>query len=112
MKVRVIDNGAEHFIGFHEHIRRRPGDVFEIPNQPRRLPRASEQKRIEADERAKANYEAIKDKDGKIPRLYSFEWMEPAPGERESTSTAQQALDKRSADIKLEKAGAKTADVI
>lgn len=112
MKVRCIDTGAEHFIGFFDHIRRRPGDVFDLPTQPRRALKASETKQIEHDERAKASYEAIKDKDGKIPQGFSFVWMEPAPGERESTSTSQQALDRKSADIKAEKAGAKTADVI
>lgn len=112
MKVRVQDTGAEHFVGFHDYARRRPGDVFEIPNHPRRPLKGSEAKKIESDERAKANYDAIKDKDGKVPQLFSFEWMEPAPGERESVTTSQQALDRKSADIKLEKAGAKTADVI
>ena len=33
MKVRVQDTGAEHFVGFHDYARRRPGDVFEIPTR-------------------------------------------------------------------------------
>lgn len=112
MKVRVQDTGAEHFVGFHDYARRRPGDVFEIPNTPRRLPSDSEKKIIESTAKAKADYDQIKDEGGRIPQLYSFRWMEPAPGERESVTTSQQALDRKSADIKLEKAASKTADVI
>lgn len=111
MKVRVIDTGAEHFVGFHEHARRRPGDVFDIPGTPRRLPSDSEKKIIESSEKSKADYDQIKDEGGRIPQLFSFRWMEPAPGERATVTTSQQALDKKSADIKLEKAAAK-ADVI
>ena len=85
MKVRVQDTGAEHFVGFHDYARRRPGDVFEIPNTPRRLPSDSEKKIIESTAKAKADYDQIKDEGGRIPQLYSFRWMEPAPGEREAS---------------------------
>lgn len=110
MKVRVKTSIQDHFSGFFEHARRRTGDVFSIPDAPRRLPFPGEQKAIESSEETRAVYDAIKDKDGKIPKAFSFRWMEPAAAsEGERISTAQGNMDKRAEEIRLEKAGAREA---
>ena len=115
MKVTVKEGTQEHFCGFFDHLRRRPGDVFAIPDEPRRLLFPAEQKAVEFNDQAKESYAAIKDKDGKIPQAFSFRWMEPVgDAAPEVTSTAQQALDRKSNRIKEEKTAARgeTADVI
>jgi hypothetical protein len=105
MKVAVKAQVQDHFIGYIHHIRRRVGDVFVIDDQPRRLPFPAEQKLIENNDEAKATYDVIKDKDGKIPKLFSFRWMEPvAANSAESYSTAQTSLDRRAEEINQEKA--------
>lgn len=116
MKVKVLESLQETFVGFYEHVRRRPGDVFAIKNEPRRAVLPGEQKLIERDASAKATFDAIKDKDGKVPAAFSFRWMQPVPeSTQEKITTAQQAMDARSEQIKQERAGqraADTADVI
>lgn len=108
MKVIVKQGLVDNFIGFFEHIRRRPGDRFDIPDQPRRLLFPAEQKAVNYGGEEKAVYDQIKDADGKVPQGFSFKWMEPAPaGSRDRISTAQQALDARAEIIKQEKAGAR-----
>ena len=48
---------------------------------------------------------------GKVPKDFSFRWMNPASeSAREVLTTSQQALDQRSAQIKNEKAGTQEAD--
>lgn len=112
MKVIVNPNLPEHFIGFFEHARRRPGDVFSIPETPRRSLFPAEQKLVEYNDEAKASYATIKDADGKVPQVFSFRWMVPvAAATPERVSTAQQTMDKRSEQIKQEKAGARAASV-
>jgi len=111
MKVTVKQGVAENFIGFFDHARRRPGDVFTIPDQPRRLPFPKEQRDIELGGEAAEVFNQIKDKQGKIPQAFSFAWMEPvAINVPEKVSTAQQALDQRSAIIKDEKAAQRSLD--
>lgn len=110
MKVTVKPGIQENFIGFYEHLRRRPGDVFSIRDQPRRALFKGEE-RIVATEEGQRVYDAIKDKDGKIPQDFSFRWMEPvAANTPDKVSTAQQNMDRRSADIKAEKAGQRALD--
>lgn len=110
MKVTVKSGIQEQFIGFFNHIRRRPGDVFTIPDQPRRILFAGEQRLVETDAEVKDVYNSIKDRDGKVPSAFSFRWMEPAArGSAERITTSQQALDSRSEIIKLEKAGEREA---
>jgi hypothetical protein len=111
MKVTVPETMAEGFIGFFNHLRRRPGDVFVIPDSPRRLPFPGEQKMIEGNDEVRAVFDAVKDSQGKIPSQFSFRWMRPVDaGTPEKTSTSQEALDKKSAQIKQEKAAAKSSD--
>jgi hypothetical protein len=111
MKVRVRSDISETLIGFFEHIRRRPGDTFSIPDAPRRLPFPGEQRAIERGGEEAETYAAIKDKDGKIPAAFSFKWMEPASANTpERITTAQQAMDKASEIIKQEKAAARMLD--
>lgn len=111
MKVSVKQGISDHFIGFFDHARRRPGDVFTVPDEPRRDLAPHEKKMVANSEESKAVYEQIKDKDGKVPQLFSFKWMEPvAATEKEKVSTSQQAMDKRSETIKQEKAGQREAD--
>jgi len=111
MKVKVKQGLADHFIGFFDHARRRPGDVFTVPDTPRRLPSVGEQRMIESDESVRVVFNDIKDKDGKVPQAFSFKWMEPvAMATPERVSTSQQALDARSEEIKQEKAGQRALD--
>lgn len=111
MKVQVKQSVSDHFIGFFDHARRRPGDVFTIPDEPRRELFRKEKSDVESNAEARAVYEKIKDKEGKVPSQFSFKWMEPvASAEQDRVSTAQQAMDRRSADIKAEKAGQRALD--
>jgi hypothetical protein len=111
MKVIVKQGLVENFIGFFDHIRRRPGDRFSIPDVPRRALFPGEKRAVDAGGEEADVYNQIKDRDGKIPQGFSFKWMEPAPaGAQDRVSTSQQALDKRSADIKAEKAGQRALD--
>jgi len=108
MKVIVKESLQEQFIGFFDHIRRRTGDVFVIPDTPRRGLFPAEKKLVDGNDEARAVYEQIKDSDGNVPLQFSFRWMEPvAASKAESTSTAQQSLDRKSEIIKKEKAGAR-----
>jgi len=111
MKVTVKQGQTDNFMGFYGHARRRPGDVFTIPDQPRRLPFPKEQRDIERGGEAAEVYAQIKDDAGKIPADFSFAWMEPVSIKvPESVSTAQQALDRRSEQIKNEKAAQRQVD--
>ena len=112
MRVRVPQHLAETFVGFINHIRRRPGDVFEIDDQPRRELFPGEKKLLASPDML-ALYERIKDKDGKVPQLFSFRWMEPVDaGTPERITTAQKALDARSEVIRSEKAASRKEDVL
>lgn len=104
MKVKVSDSVQENFVGFIDHIRRRPGDVFTISDQPRRLPFPKEQRDIERGGEAAAVYKRIKDKEGKIPAAFSFAWMTPVSIEvPERVTTAQTALNEAHDRILSEK---------
>jgi hypothetical protein len=106
MKVKVKDSIQENFIGFFNHARRRPGDVFTIPDEPKRELFPAEKKLL-MNEDGKAQIDAVVDKDGKVPQLFSFRWMEPVePNTSESVSTAQGALTVRTEHIAAEKAAA------
>lgn len=118
MKVKVRSDIPEGTVGFYEHIRRRPGDVFSLINtNVRRALSAGELRLIEQskgsdDPEAAANvYESIKDKDGKVAKDFSFRWMLPV-GEStpDRITTSQQALDAKSTRIKAEKAGQQALD--
>lgn len=96
MKVRATR------IGFFNHIRRREGDVFTIPDTPRRKLSDKDANRIE--------FEPVKDKAGTVPAAFGT-WMEPVGArEPEKTSTAQEALNKASDDLKAGK-GARTGEL-
>jgi hypothetical protein len=101
----------ETFIGFINHIRRRPGDVFSISDEPRRpLFKAEKERDITHPDKA-AIYAKIKDKDGNIPKDFSFKWMEPVDeATPEKITTSQAALDQRSEMIRQEKAAAREAE--
>lgn len=94
MKVKVSDTVQENFVGFIDHIRRRPGDVFTIPDSPRRALFKKEQSLVDGNDEAKRVYAEIKDKDGKIPSAFSFNWMTPVSASvPERVTTAQTAID-------------------
>lgn len=111
MKVSVKQGINDHFIGFFDHARRRPGDIFSVPDEPRRELFPGEKRSIDKDPDLKAVYDSIKDRDGKVPQQFSFKWMEPvAASEREKISTSSMAMKDRSDTIKAEKAGQREAD--
>lgn len=89
MKVRAL------MTGYFDHLRRREGDVFVIPDEPRRNKYPSESQ--EAFEDAAAS-------DGKVPQAFSTRWMERVSNSvPEKTSTAQEAVNKMSNEIKAGK---------
>lgn len=106
MRVQVRSDMPEHFVGFFDHIRRRPGDRFAIPDEPRRVLFPAEKTLVDTNADAKAIYNEIKDKEGKVPSAFSFRWMEPSQVAQDRVTTAQQALDKTSEGIRSEKAAA------
>lgn len=111
MKVTVRSDLPETFIGFIDHIRRRPGDVFSLPDDKRRALLPGEKKLVDLNDEAAGTFKSIADSDGKIPAGFSFKWMLPvAAGTAERTSTAQQALDAKSNIIKTERAAARSAE--
>lgn len=111
MRVRVPAHLSETFVGFINHIRRRPGDVFTIDDKQRRpLFKGEKEREITHPDKA-AIYEQIKDKDGNVPKDFSFKWMEPVDASTpERITTAQPALDLRSESIRQEKAAAREAE--
>lgn len=95
MKVRAT------MTGYFDHLRRREGDVFTIPDEPRRDKWPKENQRA---------FDEAKGKDGKVPQAYSTRWMEPVSAAvPEKISTAQEAVNKASADIKAGKQAGKAA---
>jgi len=111
MKVRahanVIGETAGNVVGYFEHVRRRVGDVFTIPDEPRRKIRAKpeieyEEVIVNGEEKKvpKRRYKAdgklaqsLADKNGTIPSHFSETWMEPvAVGEPEKVTTGKEAL--------------------
>jgi hypothetical protein len=112
MKVRVKES-AQHSLGvafgFFNYARRRPGDVFTLPDQPRRALFPGEQKIVQRDADVKAEYDAIKDKDGNVPQEYSFRWMEPVDEKTpDRLTTAQPTITAKNDELK----GAKRADAM
>lgn len=99
MKVTAIG------FGYFDHIRRREGDVFSIPDAPRRKPSPKE---------LQYHGEAMKlatDKNGEVPQAYSGVWMRPVKENTpERVTTSQKALDRRTEEIRQEKAGTLGAD--
>lgn len=92
MKVRAIRPG------FFNHIRRREGDVFSIPDKPVR--------KLNAKELASGSFDAVVNKAGEVPAAFGS-WMEQVgKSEPERTTTAQQALNKASDELKAGKAPA------
>lgn len=113
MKVRATR------IGYFNHIRRREGDVFSIPDTPRRPVRKIET--VESEEIvdsgtgtvhriAKRRFRpdapevlALADKAGTVPAALGS-WMEPVSARTpDKTSTAQEALNQKSDEIKAGK---------
>lgn len=108
MKVKVKESQQENFIGFIDHARRRPGDVFNLSEVNRRLLYPGEKKLVDENDEARSHYNSIKDADGKVPQEYSFRWMEPADiAVPEKISTAQEALTTRNDTIKAERGAAR-----
>lgn len=94
MKVRAIAAG---FIG---HIRRHEGDVFSIPDEPRRA----------LTERDPESVKKLADKSGTVPRAFSWRWMEVVPEKTpEHTTTAQEAINRKHAEITKERAASKSS---
>lgn len=112
MKVRVKEGLKDGFFGYYEHERRRTGDVFELQEQPRRALFPKEKSEMErGNAEYKAAYEAIKDADGKVPQAFSFAWMQPvSAGTPTKSTTAQQVVDKKSSQIKSERAAERAPD--
>ncbi len=104
MKVRATA------IGYYGHMRRREGDVFSIPDQPRRKVRKAEELSADGKRRFRpdsAAVQALADKDGTIPAAYSASWMEPVSGRvPERTTSAPQALKKHHDTVIAERAQA------
>lgn len=110
MRVQVRTDLPEQFIGFYDYARRRPGDVFTVPDKPSRILFPKEADMVQYNDFAKQVYEQIKDKDGKVPKEFSFHWMAPvAASTPEAITTSQQALDAKAGRIKEEKAGTAAA---
>lgn len=110
MKVEVKTSQQDNFIGFIGHARRRPGDVFNLPDAPRRALFKGEVALVDSNEEAKVAYEQIKDKDGKIPQQFSFRWMSPVGASTpDKLSTSQETLTAKQEQIKSERAAAKQA---
>lgn len=121
MKVRV----KEDQIGYYEHARRRPGDVFELQNEPRRKVREKDEyvygevvktdgevakvvkKHLRADD---AETLAIASKDGTIPVLWSSRWMEAVDVKTaEKITTAPEALKEFHDKTVVERAQARSS---
>lgn len=100
MKVRV----QQGMTGYYEHLRRREGDVFSIPDEPRR----------KVSEKELQHFPAVKDvmrKDGTVPQHYSSRWMEPAgPAETERTTKAQEIINRKHDETLTERAQQRQAD--
>lgn len=121
MKVRAIR------AGFFNHIRRRgddalgegKGDVFNIPDTPRRKVRKNEEQQFDevTDENTGTTRRILKrrlrpdspefvaaaDKDGTLPVALGL-WMLPvAKGTPEKTTTSPQALAQRTGELKAQK---------
>lgn len=106
MKVKVSEQ-AHNGVGFYNYVRRRIGDVFTIPDEPRRALFPGEQNLVNKNDEMKAVYERIKDKDGKVPQDFSFRWMVPvAEVTPERVTTAQQSVNQKNEEI----LGAKRSD--
>lgn len=89
MKVVAIQTG------YHDHMRRREGDVFSIPDAPRRKPSPKEMQYLGE------GMKPAMDKDGTIPQVYSAKWMRPVSANTpERKSTAQLAINKRHDEIR------------
>jgi len=111
IKVRVKESQQDNFIGFIDHARRRPGDVFPLNDTKRRALFKAEAALVAENEEAKSHYDTIKDADGKIPQEYSFRWMEPVDvNVPEKISTAQEALTARNDTIKQERGSARKTE--
>jgi hypothetical protein len=123
MKVRALRTG------FFDHKRRRGddtlgegrGDVFTIPDEPRRKVRKVEERKFETftndegEEKKRLTrimkadtheVQAAADKAGTVPEALGS-WMVPVErATKERTTTAQQALDVRQNDLKAQKGDA------
>ncbi len=85
--ISVATNG-----GFYGDLRRRNGDVFMIPDVPRRTPSEKEAK-LEA-------CKEVMDKAGTVPECFSSLWMRKAPkGSVEKISAAPRASAPSGADL-------------
>lgn len=101
MRVRV----KEGMKGFYEYVRRRSGDVFDIPDTPRRKLFPGEERFV-----APQDLKAVQDGDGMVPQLFSFKWMEPVdPATPTRITTAQQSVTQQNETTKQELAASKAA---
>lgn len=110
MKVEVKLSQQDNFIGFIGHARRRPGDVFTLPDEPRRALFKAEAALVAGNDEAKEVYEQIKDQNGQIPKQFSFRWMSPVSASTpDKISTAQENVTAKNEATKAERAAAKQA---
>lgn len=111
MKVKVREDLQENFVGFYNHARRRPGDVFRIADNPRRDLFPKERQAVSEDAQTKAVYDAIKDADGKIARGFSFKWMTPvSEATPTKVSTSPEVLKEKHDKTLLERMAGKKAE--
>jgi hypothetical protein len=97
--------------GFYNHIRRREGDVFTIPDTPTRKLTEKDKQRIEYDAVKKDVKVKVDGKDvveTHVPAAFGT-WMEPVEARApERVSTAQQAVRKASDEINTARRGGST----
>jgi hypothetical protein len=100
MRVQVKDDET----GYFDHIRRREGDVFTIPDEPRR-PLVEIERRVFGDV-----VDAVADANGTIPLAFSFKWMTPVrPSTPERITSAPEALKQSHDRVLAEKAGQRSS---
>lgn len=100
MRVRVKSG----HVGYIDHKRVREGDVFVIPDEPRRL---VNKKELDIYPETKK----LLDKDGKVPQLYSSRWMEAVPESTpERITTGKEVLEKFHNETLAERAAQRQAD--
>lgn len=113
MRVQVVEG----ITGYFNHRRRREGDVFVIPDQPRRKLAKSEIEGVHG-QAFKAAMSPILDGEGKptgeydIPRLYSARWMRVVPSETPTRTTgATAALKQKHDEILSERVASRSGEI-
>ena len=94
--------------GYFGHMRRRDGDVFSIPDEPRRKVRTKDEVSADGHRRYRADSPeviALADKNGTIPAAFSGKWMVPVSDRApERTTSAPEALRKHHDSVLADRA--------